>query len=156
MKTHYLPALLRPYSYANGLRVLFGDQALFCRAGPFAAVGGYDESVPIMEDADLCLKLHAAGPGATASARGVDATPGRQQRRFARPRGVLVQLSRSVATDGRRFEVWGNARATAIHVVIGLTWLFGASEAQMRRIYNALYGDIRAGGVRLTAEGKVA
>lgn len=149
VKTHYLPLLLRPVSYARGLRVLFGDQALFCRVGPFCAVGGFDESVPLMEDADLCLKLHAHG------CRGrdgddVSTAPGRfralrptQRRR----RGRLVQLDRSIGTDGRRFEQWGNAAATRVHFIIGIAWYFlRADDEEMRRIYNRFYGDMRAGG----------
>ena len=45
----------------RGLRCLFGDQTLFCRAAAFRAVQGFDERLPIMEDADLCLRLHLAG-----------------------------------------------------------------------------------------------
>ena len=149
IKTHYLPLLVRPVSYARGLRILFGDQAMFCRAAPFAAVGGFDESVPLMEDADLCLKLHAHGP----RGRGgddVSTAPGRFRALAPwsrRPRGRLVQLSRSVGTDGRRFEQWGNARATRLHFLIGTAWYFrGADAAAMRRIYDRFYGDMRAHG----------
>jgi hypothetical protein len=143
IKSHYLPLIARPLSYCRGLRILFGDQALFCRAAPFRAVGGFDTDVPIMEDFDLCLKLHY-GAGSTA--------PGRFRRDAATSplsrhrRGRVVQLRRCVATDARRFEQWGNARGTATHVAILLSWYFGATEKQMRRIYDAMYGDIRAGG----------
>lgn len=46
----------------RGLRCLFGDQTLFCRAAGFEAVSGFNERLPIMEDADLCLRMHMAGP----------------------------------------------------------------------------------------------
>jgi hypothetical protein len=52
MKTHYLPLLFRPMDYIGGLRVLFGDQTLFCRRKEFEAVGGFDKTVPIMEDGE--------------------------------------------------------------------------------------------------------
>ena len=142
-KAVYAPLLFKPASFARGLRLLFGDQALFCRAGPFQAVGGYDEGVPILEDADLCLKLHAAGPAPATR----DATPGRfvALPPWSRaPRGRVVLLSRPVATDGRRFEVWGNARATLVHVALMGSWYAGASAQQLRRLYGALYGDIRS------------
>lgn len=44
-KTHYLPALLRPRSYARGLRVVLGDQAMFARKKDLLQqdVGGFDE-----------------------------------------------------------------------------------------------------------------
>ena len=61
-KTFYAPLLFRPLSFARGLRVLFGDQAMFVRAEEFRRVGGFDEALPIMEDADLCVRLHDAGP----------------------------------------------------------------------------------------------
>jgi|AntAceMinimDraft_5_1070358.scaffolds.fasta_scaffold79426_2 hypothetical protein len=35
---------------------------MFCRAVDFGYVGGFDESLPIMEDADLCCRMHQAGP----------------------------------------------------------------------------------------------
>lgn len=145
IKTFYLPALFRPLSAAHGLRILFGDQCIFCRSDVFQSVGGFDERVPIMEDADLCLKVHAQGPpGTRATVR--DVTPGRSRRaRLPRacPRGRVVLLNRCIASDGRRFAVWGNGSATVRHVVISLSWYYGASDAQMRRLYARLYGDIR-------------
>ena len=47
----------------RGARLLFGDQTLFCRAADFKRVGGFAARLPIMEDADLCIRLHMAGPG---------------------------------------------------------------------------------------------
>lgn len=58
VKSFYLPMLFRPAGFAQGLRVLFGDQVIFCRRKAFEAVGGYDATLPIMEDADLCVRLH--------------------------------------------------------------------------------------------------
>lgn len=46
----------------RGMRALFGDQTLFCRASDFRSVGGFDERLRIMEDLDLVIRLHAAGP----------------------------------------------------------------------------------------------
>ncbi len=46
----------------RGARCLFGDQTLFCRASDFQRVGGFDGSLPIMEDADLGIRMHEAGP----------------------------------------------------------------------------------------------
>jgi len=58
VKSFYLPMLFRPAGFAQGLRVLFGDQVIFCKRKAFEAVGGYDATLPIMEDADLCVRLH--------------------------------------------------------------------------------------------------
>jgi glycosyltransferase involved in cell wall biosynthesis len=61
LKTYYAPLLLRPVSFFRGLRCLFGDQAMFVDAACFRSVGGFDESLPIMEDADLCVRMHESG-----------------------------------------------------------------------------------------------
>ena len=61
LKTYYAPLLLRPVSFFRGLRCLFGDQAMFVDAACFKSVGGFDESLPIMEDADLCVRMHESG-----------------------------------------------------------------------------------------------
>ena len=61
LKSYYGPLLLRPLSFLRGLRCLFGDQTMFCRAADFRRVGGFDGRLPIMEDADLCIRLHMAG-----------------------------------------------------------------------------------------------
>jgi len=61
LKTYYAPLLLKPVSFARGLRCLFGDQAMFVDAACFKSVGGFDESLPIMEDADLCVRMHESG-----------------------------------------------------------------------------------------------
>jgi hypothetical protein len=41
----------------RGGLALFGDQSLFCRATDFHRAGGYDASLPIMEDVQLCIRL---------------------------------------------------------------------------------------------------
>ena len=61
-KTFYTVLAFRPKSFILGLRCLFGDQAMFCRRRDFEYVGGFDENLPIMEDADLCVRMHTAGP----------------------------------------------------------------------------------------------
>ena len=40
---------------------MFGDQNLFCRKSDLMSQGGYDESIPIMEDLELLMRLHYAG-----------------------------------------------------------------------------------------------
>lgn len=61
LKTYYTPLLVKPLSFYRGLRCLFGDQAMFADATCFRSVSGFDEALPIMEDADLCLRLHESG-----------------------------------------------------------------------------------------------
>ncbi|KAI3437612.1 hypothetical protein D9Q98_000064 [Chlorella vulgaris] len=130
LKTYYGPLLLRPLSFLRGLRCLFGDQTLFCRAADFRNVGGYDGRLPIMEDADLCIRLQMTGPVECSKRR----------------RGRVVQVN-SVPnrTSGRRLAQWGGLRATAIHVIIGLSWYCGATPEQLRGIYHRLYTDLYRG-----------
>ena len=73
LKTYYTPLFVKPLSFARGLRCLFGDQAMFADAACFRSVSGFDEALPIMEDADLCLRLHESGwvRGPTAPRRDV-------------------------------------------------------------------------------------
>jgi rSAM/selenodomain-associated transferase 2 len=44
-----------------GFRLLNGDQVMFCRKADFVKVGGFNEELPMMEDADLCLRLNKLG-----------------------------------------------------------------------------------------------
>jgi hypothetical protein len=60
-KTYYAPCLLKPWGFLHGLRAVFGDQTMFVRAAEFRSIGGFDERLVIMEDADLGLKLHLQG-----------------------------------------------------------------------------------------------
>ena len=69
-KTFYGPLVGRPVSFARGLRCLFGDQAMFCRRADFWRSGGFDEDLPLMEDADLCLRMHMSGPRPGAAGAG--------------------------------------------------------------------------------------
>lgn len=61
IKTWYAPLLARPHLYLRGVRLLFGDHAMFFRRDHFLAVGGCDERLVVMEEADLCIKLARFG-----------------------------------------------------------------------------------------------
>ncbi|KAF8063795.1 AP2-5 [Scenedesmus sp. PABB004] len=103
LKTYYGPLLVRPLSFLRGLRCLFGDQTLFCRARDLRRVGGFDARLSIFEDADLCIRLHMAGPSPPPGAP----QPPRAQRgplaAWRAPRGRVVQvLDRASRTSGRR------------------------------------------------------
>ncbi|MBW4694849.1 MAG: TIGR04283 family arsenosugar biosynthesis glycosyltransferase [Lyngbya sp. HA4199-MV5] len=114
LKTYYAPLLFRPYLFLfKGLRLLFGDQVMFCRRGDFWACGGFDPALPIMEEADLCLKLL--------------------------PYGRIRQVNRVVQSSDRRVAKWGTLKATAIYLYIGFLWGMGASAATLKRFYE----DIR-------------
>jgi rSAM/selenodomain-associated transferase 2 len=113
LKTYYAPLLFRTPLFFKGLRLLFGDQVMFCRRREFLAVGGFDPDMPIMEEADLCLKLV----------------------RFGRIR----QINRIVQSSDRRVARWGSLKATAIYLAIGVLWGIGVSAGRLHRFYR----DIR-------------
>ena len=102
IKTWYAPLLLRPHLFARGVRLLFGDHAMFFRRDDFLAVGGCDERTLVMEEADLCIKLAA----------------------FGRVR----LIGRTVQTSDRRVAAWGPLKANWIYFKCGMMWAFGARE----------------------------
>ena len=102
IKTWYAPLIARPHLFLRGVRLLFGDHAMFFRREHFLAVGGCDERVVVMEEADLCIKLS----------------------RFGRTKMIL----RWVWTSDRRIVAWGRWRANWIYLKVGLMWALGARE----------------------------
>lgn len=114
VKTYYAPMLFRPYLFfAKGGRLLFGDQAIFCRREQFLAVGGYSPAMPIMEEADFLLRII----------------------RFGRIR----QVNRIVESSDRRVAQWGVWKANALFLAIGLLWGLGYPPHKLKRWFT----DIR-------------
>jgi len=113
LKTFYAPLIFRPHLFFKGLRILFGDQAIFCRRQDFWKVGGFDINQPIMEDADLCLKLVKLGR--------------------------IYLVNRFVYSSDRRVAKWGVFQANFIYLFIGFLWGFGISPNFLKRFYQ----DIR-------------
>ncbi|MGB3200288.1 MAG: TIGR04283 family arsenosugar biosynthesis glycosyltransferase [Nodosilinea sp.] len=110
LKTYYAPLLFRPHLFfARGMRLLFGDQVMFCRRADFFACGGFDPALPIMEEADLCLKLCRLGR--------------------------LRQLNRVVHSSDRRVAAWGACKANAIYAMVGLLWTLGVPATTLKRLY---------------------
>jgi GT2 family glycosyltransferase len=109
LKTYYAPLLFRPYLFYRGLRLLFGDQVMFCRSHLFRDCGGFDPRLPIMEEADLCLKLV----------------------RFGRIRLV----NRVVLSSDRRVVKWGALKANLIYLYVGFLWGVGVPAAYLKRFY---------------------
>lgn len=110
VKTHYAALLFRPHRYfRDGLRILFGDQVMFCRRSDFLTCGGFDEGLPIMEDADLCLKLSRVGR--------------------------IYQVNRLVQSSDRRVAKWGSLKANFIYFAIGSLWGMGVSGQWLKRFY---------------------
>ncbi|MEM8917381.1 MAG: glycosyltransferase [Pseudomonadota bacterium] len=102
LKTWYIPMLFRPFLFIRGVRLLYGDHAMFFRRQQFLAIGGCDEQSQVMEEADLCIKLS----------------------RFGRTRIV----KKWVWTSDRRIAAWGRWRANWIYLKVGVLWALGARE----------------------------
>lgn len=110
LKTYYAPLLFRPHLFFfKGLRLLFGDQVMFCRRTDFWQCGGFDPNLPIMEDADLCLKLVR--------------------------RGRIRLLNRIVQSSDRRVAKWGALKANLIYLWVGFLWGLGVSATYLKRFY---------------------
>lgn len=106
VKTWYAPLLFRPHLFLRGVRLLFGDHAMFFRKEDFVAVGGCDPGMPVMEDADLCIKLGG--------------------------RGRVRLVPRLINTSDRRITAWGPLRANWIYLKVGVMWAFGARKRLAR------------------------
>ncbi|MBE9063924.1 TIGR04283 family arsenosugar biosynthesis glycosyltransferase [cf. Phormidesmis sp. LEGE 11477] len=110
LKTYYAPLLFRPRLFlTKGLRLLFGDQVMFCRRTDFLACGGFDSALEIMEEADLCIKLAQ--------------------------RGRIKQVNRTVQSSDRRVAKWGPIKANLIYLAIGMLWGVGVSTTTLKRFY---------------------
>lgn len=113
LKTYYAPLIFRPQLFFKGLRILFGDQVIFCRRSDFWNCGGFDVQLPIMEDADLCIKLLEYGR--------------------------IYLVDRVVQCSDRRVAKWGWLKANAIYFYIGYLWGIGVSATYLKQFYE----DIR-------------
>ncbi|MGB5769606.1 MAG: glycosyltransferase, partial [Crocosphaera sp.] len=110
LKTYYASLLFHPYLFFfKGLLILFGDQVMFCRQSDFWGCGGFDETLPIMEDADLCLKLVSYGR--------------------------ICLLNRVVQSSDRRVAKLGAIKANIIYLWIGILWGLGVSATYLKRFY---------------------
>ena len=102
IKTWYIPLLARPGLFLSGVRLLYGDHAMFFRRAEFLSHGGCDERAAIMEEGDLCIK-------------------------FARL-GRIKLVRRWVKTSDRRIAALGRWRANWAYFKVGMMWAFGARE----------------------------
>ena len=98
-KTWYAPLITRPHLFVRGVRLLFGDHAMFFRSVDFLQVGGCTPGDAVMEEADLCVK-------------------------FARL-GKVRMVPRRVYTSDRRIAAWGPLKANWIYFKVGMLWAFG-------------------------------
>ncbi len=110
LKSYYAPLLFRPrLFFFKGLKLLFGDQVMFCRRSDFWKCDGFDANLPIMEDADLCLRLVAYGR--------------------------ICLLNRVVESSDRRVAKLGSFKANIIYLWIGILWSLGVSADYLKEFY---------------------
>ena len=102
VKTWYAPLLTRPHLFFRGVRLLFGDHAMFFRRDDFLRAGGCDPGTPVMEEADLCVRF---------------ATLGR-----------VKLVPRWIETSDRRIAEWGPWKANWIYFKVGMLWAFGLRD----------------------------
>ncbi|MEB3273035.1 MAG: glycosyltransferase [Prochlorothrix sp.] len=114
LKTYYAALLFYPWAFfSKGLRILFGDQVIACRTREFDRCGGFDSSLAIMEDADLCLRLNDYGR--------------------------IRMLNRVVQSSDRRVAHWGPWKANFLYLAIGILWGLGVDSHYLKQFYQ----DIR-------------
>jgi len=107
-KTWYAPLITRPHLFLRGVRLLFGDHAMFFRRADFLKIGGCTPGDMVMEEADLCVK-------------------------FARL-GRIRMVPRVVRTSDRRIAAWGPLKANWIYFKVGILWALGL-RSRMARDY---------------------
>jgi glycosyltransferase involved in cell wall biosynthesis len=110
IKTWYAPALFRPVLFiTRGLRLLFGDHAMFFRRADFLNVGGLDCGIPVMEEGDLCLKMCRLGR--------------------------MKLVNRIVISSDRRVAEWGEFKANLIYMKVAILWGLGVRGEALSRHY---------------------
>ncbi|MGI8944206.1 MAG: glycosyltransferase [Qipengyuania sp.] len=108
IKTWYAPLITRPHLFARGVRLLFGDHAMFFRRTDFLRIGGCTPGDAVMEEADLCVKFAALGR--------------------------IRMVPRFVETSDRRIAAWGPLKANWIYFKLGILWAVGLRH-RMERDY---------------------
>ncbi|MBO3699508.1 TIGR04283 family arsenosugar biosynthesis glycosyltransferase [Roseivirga sp. E12] len=114
VKTYYAPLIYNPYrTIFKGLRLLFGDQLLFCRKADYLSSGGFNPEMMILEEADLCIKMNRLGR--------------------------IQQIDSKVYSSDRRVAKWGVIKSNAIFIAITALWAIGVSNKRLARFY----GNVR-------------
>ncbi len=108
VKTWYAPLLCRPHLFFRGVRLLFGDHAMFFRRADFRTIGGCTPGDMVMEEADLCVKFAQLGR--------------------------IRMVPRIVRTSDRRIAAWGPLKANWIYFKVGILWALGL-RGRMARDY---------------------
>ena len=110
IKTYYAPFIYNPYRTTfKGLRLLFGDQLIFCKKEDYQRSGGFNCEMQIMEEADLCIKMNRLGR--------------------------IEQINHKVYSSDRRVAKWGAFKANFIFIMIATLWALGVPNKKLARFY---------------------
>jgi rSAM/selenodomain-associated transferase 2 len=90
----------------------YGDQCIFVKRNVFHELGGYRESMPLLEDVDLVTRLSRTG------------------------RGPAI-VPRDLTTSGRRWNKLGVVQTTILNQYILLRHAMGADVAKLAELYAA-------------------
>lgn len=113
IKTYLCPLFYRPFSFfSRRLKLLFGDQVMFCRRVDYWKTGGFDTKMQVMEEADLCLKMSRLGR--------------------------VKMIHRFVYSSDRRVENWGFWKANRIYWYIAFGWAFGIRNDKLAHLYTKI------------------
>ena len=93
----------------DGLKIIFGDQVMFCRKADFDRINGFDENYTVLEDAELCLRLNLLGR--------------------------IKQFPEKVYTSDRRVKKQGFLRAMWVYVFIAILWTVGYPAGKLAKYY---------------------
>ncbi len=93
----------------DGLKIIFGDQVMFCRKNDFDRIGGFREDYQILEDADLCLRINHLGK--------------------------IKQFPEKVYTSDRRVKKQGFFKAMLVYVFIATLWTVGYPTDKLAKYY---------------------
>lgn len=113
IKTYLCPLFYRPVSFfRRRLKLLFGDQVMFCRKADYLKAGGFDTSMTVMEEADLCLKMSRLGR--------------------------IKMIQRQVYSSDRRVAKWGFWKANRIYIYITFAWALGVKNDKLGHLYTKI------------------
>jgi glycosyltransferase involved in cell wall biosynthesis len=113
IKTYLCPLFYRPLLFFScRLKLLFGDQVMFCRKADYVKAGGFDPEMAVMEEADLCLKMSRIGR--------------------------VKMVHRCVYSSDRRVANWGFWKANRIYWYIAFGWAFGIKNDKLALLYTKI------------------
>ena len=108
-KTYFCPLIFSPRKHWRGLRLLFGDQVLFCRKADYLASGGFDVNDKVMEEANFCVRMNTLGR--------------------------IKLVHHFVYSSDRRVAEWGFWKANRIYIGIAMGWALGFSTQKLADQY---------------------